>query len=193
MSRENVLGIGCAITFAVSMAIFISAGTRDFRDPGRNPLFAWAFAVAALGLMLVLLAWGVMLWLDVRRTRETEQALIERAERLRRERMENRQRQAAEPEARLAEMSVATSQATGRSRKVLSLDDSPADVVLIPPTSTAIARATRTLGVCPLCQTNIVEGEEYLSCPACRARYHPDCWQYNRGCAVYGCKVRIRA
>ncbi len=24
-------------------------------------------------------------------------------------------------------------------------------------------------------------------CPVCHARYHSDCWQENRGCAVYGC------
>lgn len=42
--------------------------------------------------------------------------------------------------------------------------------------------------VCAICQTAIQSGEAAADCPACRARYHDECWQENGGCAVYGCE-----
>ena len=41
---------------------------------------------------------------------------------------------------------------------------------------------------CPICQTEIQPDEECGHCPECNALYHPECWQENGGCAVYGCK-----
>ena len=26
-----------------------------------------------------------------------------------------------------------------------------------------------------------------MNCPGCHAPYHSDCWEYNKGCGVYGC------
>ena len=41
--------------------------------------------------------------------------------------------------------------------------------------------------VCAVCQSPVNDGEPAVSCPACSAVYHSDCWEYNTGCAVYGC------
>jgi predicted RNA-binding Zn-ribbon protein involved in translation (DUF1610 family) len=41
--------------------------------------------------------------------------------------------------------------------------------------------------VCAICQTPIAPGEERGECPDCHAPYHPDCWEENGGCAIYGC------
>lgn len=44
-----------------------------------------------------------------------------------------------------------------------------------------------TKSICTFCQTPIKnESEEYL-CPSCHSPYHADCWEENKGCAVYGC------
>lgn len=40
---------------------------------------------------------------------------------------------------------------------------------------------------CAVCQSAMAPGEAAAQCPACRAPYHADCWEENRGCAVYGC------
>ena len=61
----------------------------------------------------------------------------------------------------------------------------------VPAQPVAVARAIHNVGFCPYCQTAIAAGTGYLTCPACKTPYHPDCWQENRGCAVYGCNVRI--
>jgi hypothetical protein len=42
--------------------------------------------------------------------------------------------------------------------------------------------------LCAICQTPILSaGYETHSCPECHTLYHHDCWEENRGCAVYGC------
>ena len=41
--------------------------------------------------------------------------------------------------------------------------------------------------VCGICQTAVGPDEVRSDCPECRAAYHADCWQENKGCAVYGC------
>lgn len=53
------------------------------------------------------------------------------------------------------------------------------------------ATAILNVGVCPYCQTPVAASAQFVTCPACRTPYHPDCWQENRGCAVYGCTVRL--
>ncbi|MBI4860086.1 MAG: hypothetical protein HY815_07455 [Candidatus Riflebacteria bacterium] len=49
---------------------------------------------------------------------------------------------------------------------------------------TGKATAVRRCGVC---STGMDQTEAAVSCPACSAAYHKDCWDENRGCAVYGC------
>lgn len=41
--------------------------------------------------------------------------------------------------------------------------------------------------ICTFCQTPIKNEEEELICPSCTSPYHIDCWEENKGCAVYGC------
>lgn len=47
--------------------------------------------------------------------------------------------------------------------------------------------ASRTIGLCPYCRSNIVESEQVLMCPSCNTPHHTDCWEENKGCTVYGC------
>jgi hypothetical protein len=49
--------------------------------------------------------------------------------------------------------------------------------------SSAIASAHH----CPVCQSSLLAGEATANCPSCRTLYHAECWEENRGCAVYGC------
>lgn len=41
-------------------------------------------------------------------------------------------------------------------------------------------------GRCPVCGSSI--GRDAKSCKRCAVGYHPDCWTYAGGCAVYGCR-----
>lgn len=41
--------------------------------------------------------------------------------------------------------------------------------------------------VCPVCQSPIGPQEERVQCADCETYYHAECWESNRGCAVYGC------
>ena len=40
---------------------------------------------------------------------------------------------------------------------------------------------------CPVCCTEIQEGDDTIVCPDCKMVYHKDCWKDNNGCATYGC------
>lgn len=40
---------------------------------------------------------------------------------------------------------------------------------------------------CPVCSTTIT-GETH-TCTRCNTPHHKDCWEYAKGCAIYGCKV----
>jgi DNA-directed RNA polymerase subunit RPC12/RpoP len=40
---------------------------------------------------------------------------------------------------------------------------------------------------CAYCQSTFGSDEEQTACPECQAAYHSECWQENKGCAVYGC------
>jgi predicted Zn finger-like uncharacterized protein len=42
-------------------------------------------------------------------------------------------------------------------------------------------------GLCAICQSPIAPDEATTACPGCKALYHAECWEYNGGCAVYGC------
>lgn len=45
-------------------------------------------------------------------------------------------------------------------------------------------------GLCSICAAPL-PAEGAAECGRCRARYHGDCWEYNRSrCAVYGCEPR---
>jgi hypothetical protein len=39
--------------------------------------------------------------------------------------------------------------------------------------------------VCVICQSALDDAT--VTCPACSAKYHQECWEYNGGCGVYGC------
>ena len=41
--------------------------------------------------------------------------------------------------------------------------------------------------ICGYCQTQIKNAGETILCPGCKTPYHIDCWNENKGCAVYGC------
>jgi hypothetical protein len=44
---------------------------------------------------------------------------------------------------------------------------------------------------CPVCACSIFEGAEddpVVWCKRCNTPHHADCWQYNGGCALYGCR-----
>ena len=42
---------------------------------------------------------------------------------------------------------------------------------------------------CPVCGTQIEEGDSKTVCPACKVVFHEECWQENKGCSTYGCKL----
>jgi transcription elongation factor Elf1 len=53
------------------------------------------------------------------------------------------------------------------------------------PASAAASSADATL-LCPICQCAL-GAEPSKACAACHTRHHVDCWEYNRGCGLYGC------
>ena len=42
--------------------------------------------------------------------------------------------------------------------------------------------------LCPVCQSVIDSGEPLTVCSACHTRHHQECWDYNHGCGLYGCR-----
>jgi predicted Zn finger-like uncharacterized protein len=64
-------------------------------------------------------------------------------------------------------------------------------VFKVAPPGAAVAGAAAAAGqtVCPVCQCPVSEKEELFACPDCRTPYHRDCWEYNKGCGVYGCSL----
>jgi hypothetical protein len=40
--------------------------------------------------------------------------------------------------------------------------------------------------LCPICQCEL-GADPFKACDACKTRHHVDCWEYNRGCGLYGC------
>jgi Prokaryotic RING finger family 1 len=45
---------------------------------------------------------------------------------------------------------------------------------------------------CTFCQTPIKNEEEEFLCPSCSSPYHNECWNENKGCAVYGCGEKLK-
>lgn len=42
--------------------------------------------------------------------------------------------------------------------------------------------------LCAICRY-AVQGSGRILCPRCDTPHHPDCWEYNEGCAIYGCST----
>ncbi len=56
------------------------------------------------------------------------------------------------------------------------------------PEGEAAADAVAVDLVCAICRSPILPASEQTqSCPECDTLYHEECWQENRGCAIYGC------
>ena len=49
------------------------------------------------------------------------------------------------------------------------------------------AMTAATIDLCAICQSPIEDAAGIASCSSCRAAYHAECWEQNKGCAVYGC------
>lgn len=41
--------------------------------------------------------------------------------------------------------------------------------------------------ICPLCKTEIKEGDAVIVCPECGIPHHEACWKENKGCTTFGC------
>jgi hypothetical protein len=41
--------------------------------------------------------------------------------------------------------------------------------------------------MCPICQTDTVEGELCVTCPSCDLVHHRECWAEIGGCGTFGC------
>ena len=64
-------------------------------------------------------------------------------------------------------------------------DAAPAPAAV--PASSGEAISASRSELCAICQSPLGAEEQKAACPDCAAVYHADCWQENRGCAVYGC------
>lgn len=56
------------------------------------------------------------------------------------------------------------------------------------PQSTAAPSSPGETDNCSFCHTPVTPPDTPTACPSCHAIYHPDCWEENGGCAVYGCE-----
>jgi hypothetical protein len=52
----------------------------------------------------------------------------------------------------------------------------------------AAGGGTAAAVLCPVCQSAVNSGEPTTACPQCHSPHHQDCWDYNKGCGLYGCK-----
>jgi hypothetical protein len=166
--KEQITGLGCTIAvvaFPLAAILFVAAASLP-PDSIRNVLYGGAFLAAVVGGG----ALAVAKLLEDRRSREMHRALLERARRRRRERQQQRELAAQEaPSGRAHQAAVGE------------------PIELPRPPAGRTPRAQTDLGICPLCHTQVLAGEEYRQCPACERFYHSDCWIYNEGCAVFGC------
>jgi hypothetical protein len=59
----------------------------------------------------------------------------------------------------------------------------PAALLTAPPPRDLTGRSR-----CPICSDTTAAGERGdVPCPLCGVLYHPECWEYFGGCAIYGC------
>lgn len=52
-------------------------------------------------------------------------------------------------------------------------------------------KTVRLVGRCPVCSEAVRFSRR--ACLRCDAQHHEECWEYNRGCGIYGCQVRPAA
>ena len=62
------------------------------------------------------------------------------------------------------------------------------DKIIISLDNTMAPRDT-TKNTCPVCATHIEENDSKTVCPVCKVTFHEECWQDNKGCSTYGCKL----
>ncbi len=157
---------------ALAVILFVVAACLG-DVPARGRLFAAAGVLTGVGGGVV-----VGLWVySHAQVQAAQRELILRAERLRMERARARRE---EPRPRPAAAPVPVT--------AKAVAAAVTEVLATPPRAT---RATEGAGLCPVCQTKVLAGEELIRCPRCNAPYHSDCWQYNGGCGVYACPVRV--
>jgi hypothetical protein len=58
-----------------------------------------------------------------------------------------------------------------------------ADSLVLKSTSLATSGA-----ICPICQSETVEGDFCVTCPSCDLVHHRECWAEIGGCGTFGCK-----
>ena len=46
-------------------------------------------------------------------------------------------------------------------------------------------------GLCRVCGSGL--SQPLVECPTCSTPHHADCWEYNRGCSIYGCRPQLPA
>jgi hypothetical protein len=56
----------------------------------------------------------------------------------------------------------------------------------LPLRATPVDHGNKT--VCPICQTEMAEGESCVTCPGCQQSHHQECWAEIGGCGTYGCR-----
>jgi hypothetical protein len=72
----------------------------------------------------------------------------------------------------------------GSSRKPKNDKQEEVDVTLI-----TEGKCVDRAGHCPVC-ARAFEVEPTI-CPQCETPHHTDCWNYSKGCAIYGCNDRL--
>ncbi|NSW54780.1 MAG: hypothetical protein HPY44_02090 [Armatimonadetes bacterium] len=164
-------------------------------------LMAWPFGygwtVLILGCGIVGLATGILMIWDLIQDERARKALIERAERLRRER--ERSRLGGYPAGAPAAAIPPLEPVEAAARETLVIDLDAEDewevesahripvIEVIPRRRMEPGRAEKSMAECPVCQGRVLRGELYVTCPACGTPHHQDCWEYYGGCGVYGC------
>jgi hypothetical protein len=73
--------------------------------------------------------------------------------------------------------------AGGADGSAISVKDNKLDSLILNATS---INAQQGL-LCPICQSQITEGETCITCPTCHQIHHQECWREIGGCGSYGC------
>ncbi len=182
MNRDTFTVGGCALIAFVSLIALP---------------FGYAGTVLILGCGIIGLATGILMVWDMVQDERARKALIERAERLRRERERSRLGgfQREESAARIPPLE--TARPAPRGTLVIDLDaedDWEVEpgyripvIEVIPRRRMEPGRAEKSMAECPVCQARVLRGELYVTCPECGTPHHQDCWEYYGGCGVYGC------
>ena len=83
------------------------------------------------------------------------------------------------------EMAGIAAECPGCKNQIRVPSAAPAAAAVAVPAGEAVSAGNSEL--CAICQSPLGADEQKAACPDCSAVYHADCWQENRGCAVYGC------